>query len=382
MLNKVLRAMIAFHFFSLLLALTAHAAEPARPLFDGKSLAGWVHEGPTPTFSASNGELRTSGLGQTPDWLRTTAEYEDFRLTFDYKLDQWAEAAIILRAPRTARPQHAGITLVLTHDFHNESTPHITGAILAVRPPQWKMPEPETWGRWHRVEIELRGARLTATIDGHIVQDLDTSTIPALAHRLRRGHIGFPDMGYGYAVRNIEITDLGRPTNLVDLLPAASLDGWSKRGDSGHWTLPAEATIQGANGHSILYAPPTFGDFEFTAAVRSQNRVNGGVFLRGDPEGPRRGFEIQIYSPVDSVYPTGSIYGRARARISADLENRWFLLQVRVQGARVQVWIDGEPAAAFDNLPEAALAPGRIGLQIHSDNATVQFRDLRARPLD
>jgi hypothetical protein len=372
-------------FRSLLLASilisNAHAAGPARPLFDGKTLAGWVHEGLTPTFSATNGELRSSGQGQTPNWIRTAGEYEDFRLTFDYKLEQWAEAAVILRAPRTARPQHAGITLVLTHDFHNESTPHTTGAVLAVRAPQWKMPETETWGRWHRVEIELRGPRLKASIDGHAVQDLDTSTIPELAHRLHRGHIGFPDMGYSYAVRNIEITDLGRPSNLVSLLTVASLDGWSKRGDSGQWRIVSGDTIEGADGHSILYAPGEFADFEFTAVVRSHNRVNAGIFLRGDPTSPRRGFEIQIYSPVDSVYPTGSIYGRARSRISADLEDRWFLLQVRAVGARVQVWIDGLPAASFNSLPGELRAGGRIGLQIHSDKAAIEFRDLRVRPL-
>lgn len=357
------------------------SAQAARPLFDGKTLSGWVHEGPAPSFTAVSGELRATGAGHAPNWLRTAGEYEDFRLSFEYKLDQWAEAAVVLRAPRTARPQHAGITLVLTHDFHNESTPHTTGAILGVRRPEWKMPEAETWGRWRRVEIEMRGSRFKAAIDGHTVQDLDTSTVPALAHRLRRGHIGFPDMGYGYAVRNLEIADLGRPSKLVSLLPAPSLADWARRGDSGQWRVTADGAIEGANGHSILYAPGDFADFEFMAAVRTHSRVNGGVFLRGDPAGPRRGFEIQVYSPVDSVYPTGSVYGRARSRIDADLEGQWFLLQVRVQGARTEVWIDGHPVAESAELPKELLAPGRIGLQIHSDRASIEFRDIRMRPL-
>jgi hypothetical protein len=356
-------------------------AQPARPLFDGKTLKGWMNEGPAATFSAANGELRTTGVGHAPNWLRTAEEFEDFRLTFEYKLDQWAEAAVIVRAPRTARPQHAGITLVLTHDFHNESTPHTTGAVLGVRAPEWKMPEGETWGRWHKVEIVLTGPHFKAMINGHTVQDVDTSAVPALAHRLRRGHIGFPDMGYSYAVRNIEITDLGRPSKLVSLLPAQSLESWTRRGDSGQWRVSGDGLIEGSNGHSILYAPGEFGDFEFTAAVRTHGRVNGGVFLHGDAAGPRRGFEIQIYSPVDSVYPTGSVYGRARSRISADLEGRWFLLQVRVEGARVQVWIDGEPVAESNQLPKEVLAAGRVGLQIHCDKASIEFRDLRVRPL-
>jgi len=357
-------------------------AQTARPLFDGKSLGGWVHEGPVAVFSAVNGELRATGLGHVPNWLRTAEEFEDFRLTFEYKLDQWAEAAVILRAPRTARPQHAGITLVLTHDFHNEATAHTTGAILAVRPPQWRMPETETWGRWRRVAVELQGSRFHASIDGHTVQDLDTSKVAALAHRLRRGHIGFPGMGHAYSIRNIEITDLGRPSILVPLLRGSALESWSRRGDSGQWRVTPEGFIEGSNGHSILYAPGEFADFEFTASVRTHARVNGGVFFRGDPAGPRRGFEVQIYSPVDSVYPTGSVYGRARSSLSADLEGRWFLLQVLVQGPRVTVWIDGQPVAESDQLPKELIAPGRIGLQIHSSNALIEFRDVRVRPLE
>ena len=143
-----------------------------------------------------------------------------------------------------------------------------------------------------------------------------------------------------------------------------------------------DGTIMGANGHGILYAPPVLSDFELTALVRSRNRVNGGIFLRGSPDlKQHRGFEVQIYSPVDSVYPTGSIYSKQRARISADYEDRWFLLQIRVEGSRCAVRLDGETVAEYDKLSGRDLQPGRIGLQIHMENASVEFRDLRVRPL-
>jgi hypothetical protein len=44
-------------------------------------------------------------------WLHTAEEYENFRLTFEYKLSQWAEAAVILRAPRMGRPMQSGIAI-------------------------------------------------------------------------------------------------------------------------------------------------------------------------------------------------------------------------------------------------------------------------------
>lgn len=349
----------------------------ARPLFDGSSLRGWVQEGIT-TFRVRGESLRTDGKAHVGNWLRTEEEFEDFRLTFDYKLDQWAEAAVFLRAPRTARPWHAGIAIMLAHDFHRKPSAWVTGAVAgALEPVRWPG---ESWGKWHTVIVDLRGAQLEVRIDGLVVQRANLDAGPATAARLRRGFIGFADQGYGWEVRRIEIEDLGRPTKLVDLLAGGSLDGWEERGEAGRWRL-TNGVLQGGDGHCILYAPPVFSDFELTAVARTENRANSGVFLRGAPSGPWRGFEIQIYSPVDAVYPTGSIYGKVRSSYDADLEGRWFLLQIKVAGNRVDVWLDGRHVAGYGGLSGDELGAGRIGFQIHLEKSVVEFRDVRLRPL-
>jgi hypothetical protein len=345
-------------------------------LFNGKDLSGWVQEGPRPSFRAEGGELRTSGWAHAGNWIRTAGEYEDFKLTFEYKLAQWAEAAVILRAPLSDRPQGAGVTLMLSHDFHHETTPYITGGLAGWKPPLVTLPP--SFDEWHTAEIEVLHGRLTAKIDGKLVQDsmLGERPDPVLAI----GYIGFPDMGHAYALRNIAIEDLGRPTKLVSLFNEHDLEGWEKRGDSGTWKVKGDV-LEGANGHSVLYAPGNYGNFELDALVRSHRRTNSGIFLRADLAAKNRGFEVQIYSPVDAVYPTGSIYGRQRSHITADYEERWFLMQIRVRGSRCRVWLDGELVAEYDKLPEEFLKPGRIGLQIHMDNTSVEFRDLRVREL-
>lgn len=363
---------------ALLLSAAVAGAAPVE-LFNGRDLNGWSQEGARPSFYVEKGSILTSGRGQNGVFLRTNREFEDFRLTFDYKLEQWAEAAVILRAPRTDRPQHAGLTLVLAHDFHNEITPWVTGAVMGVRAPEREIKE--TWGNWKHVEIELIGDRFKASIDGVAVQQLSLSAVPELRGRLKRGFIMFPDMGYAYALRNLQVEELGAPTRYVELLAKGSIEDWTLRG-GGNWRVTGGDTIEGSNGHGILYAPAVAGNFELTAVVRSHGRANAGVFLRGDPErsdGAGRGFEVQIYSRVDAVYPTGSIYGVARSRISADYEERWFLLQVRVSGKTCEVRIDGEVVAATDALPERFPVKGRIGLQIHKEDSRVEFRDLRVR---
>ena len=360
----------------LLLAATLCATES--PLFNGRDLSGWVHEGPRATFSAVAGELVTSGRGFQPNWLHTEREYENFRLHLEYKLAQWAEAAVVLRAPRMGRPMQSGIAIYLAHDYHEDTTLYRTGAIPGVLPP--RDVQKVSWGEWHKVDIELGGDRLKASIDDSVVQDVDLAAHSELRYRLKRGYIGFPDQGYAYSLRNIRIEDLGSERKFTDLFDGRTLAGWTLRG-AGAWSVQ-DGSLVGANGHGVLFAAPKFSDFELTALVRTHNRVNSGIFLRGSPdEKETRGFEVQIFNSNDSVYPTGSVYGHDRANLSADYEGQWFLMQIRVEGATCVVRLNGETVSRFDKLPAEVLGPGQIGLQIHMEDASVEFRDLRVRVL-
>lgn len=349
-----------------------------QPLFDGKTLNGWSVEGSRSSFSMREGALECDGTAHAPNWLRSDRIYQDFRIRFEYKPAQWAETALLLRAPRTARPQHAGLAIFLGHDFHNKNGTHVTGAVLGAFPPS-QLPK-VGYGQWRRLEVELAGQRLRVSVDGVQVQNRDLAATPVTAQRLPIGHIGFADMGHAWSVRNVEIEDLGGSSRVVNLLAQGTLHGWEKRGESGAWSLN-DGVLEGAEGHSILYAPGEFADFEFSAAVRSHRRTNSGVFFRGLSNSGSRGFEVQIYSPPDAVYHTGSIYNHQRSTLQADLDERWFLLQVRVEGRQVRVWVDGEPVCETDNLPEEHAGPGRVGFQIHMDKTSVEFRDVWVRPL-
>ncbi len=267
--------------------------------------------------------------------------------------------------------------IVVAHDFHKQVTPYVTGALRGMRAPKKAAVPAESWGSWHKVEILLRGQRLEVDIDGERVQEIaNMDADPELRLRLKRGFVGFPDLGHAYQVRALKLEDLGTGSETV------ALSGWKLRdGTAGQWSFAADGTIKGASGHGILYAAEKFADdFEFTAMVRSHQHANGGVFLRGSPDGAKpRGFEIQIYSPTEAVYPTGSIYGIARSRSRVELEERWFLLQVRLEDTRCLVRIDGETVAETDAAPVTGEA--RIGLQIHMENASIEFREVRVRRL-
>ena len=56
-------------------------------------------------------------------------------------------------------------------------------------------------------------------------------------------------------------------------------------------------------------------------------------------------------------------------------------MQITLQGNRCRVRIDGHTVAETDQLSDKLDVPGQIGLQIHSVDSSVDFRDLRVYPL-
>jgi len=337
----------------------------------------WTPEGSYSTFTAHGGDIATTGVAGYPNWLRSEREYGNVRVRFEYKLSQWTEAAIVLRAPRSERPLRAGVALYLADDFRREDTAYTTGAIMGVRKPLRQLPQ--SYEEWHKAEVELNGERLRFAIDGVALQDLDMSAVDALRDKPKRGYIGFPDLLHAYSIRGLEIEELPDGQKPVELWNGRDLKGWSARG-SGQWAV-RDGAIVGAHSDGILYAPRQFRDFVLEAQFRSRAHVNSGIFLRGEAEGARRGYELQIYNIPDAAYATGSVYGIARSKVTDLYEDRWVHLQARVAGRSVKVWLDGELVSETTELPEQSVRAGRVGLQIHSVNSSVEFRDLRVWPI-
>jgi hypothetical protein len=329
----------------------------------------WLQSGES--FTISPDALQCSGKENSRNWVRTAREYGDVRVRFEYKLAQWAEAVVVLRAHAVGRATLTGIPVQLAHDFHGKTSRHVTGAIVGVREPARFLGP--SFGEWHKAEIAAVGERVTVRIDGELVND---AVVPG---RHAAGHIGFLDLGHAYSVRGISIEDLGGAGAYEPLFNGRDMKGWELR-DAGTWAV-SEGRIVGENGHGIYYAPGSFSDFELLAVVKSVGHVNAGLFLRGAPDKKQnRGFEVQIYSVPDGVYPTGSIYGQTRGDLVEDHDGRWALLRIRVERGMVTTWVDGR-LTAQGPVPDGAPAAGRVGLQIHLENARIECKELRIRRL-
>jgi glucose/arabinose dehydrogenase/PKD repeat protein/type 1 glutamine amidotransferase len=208
---------------------------------------------------------------------------------------------------------------------------------------------------------------------------------------------------------------------------ADSLKNWLQAPD-GKFTIQPDGTLRSSGGLGMLwYAKSSFKDFsvklQFRDSAPEGFRANSGVFTRfPDPRTPLAqrppgscgtvgsartsqawvaiycGQEIQIYDgTTGEVQKTGSIYNfdpntLDQARITP--KGQWNDYEIRVVGQHYTIIRNGVVINEFDNTPGKQssrpgdpptdlrqFADGFIGLQNHSDNDLIDFRNIRVKPL-
>lgn len=190
----------------------------------------------------------------------------------------------------------------------------------------------------------------------------------------------------------------------LDLFNGKDLSGWEAN------RLPESFTVtdgvlkaHGRNGMSHLFyvgntsSDVAFRNFELQAVVRSESNSNSGVFFHTDRELRNgkylnKGYEVQLNSSLEEKRKTGSLYGIVDVESSPVDETMWFELRFRVEGKRIQVWVDGHQVVDYTEPPDPEREPSRakrlidprggaIALQAHDPNSVFYFRQIRLREL-
>ncbi len=171
-----------------------------QPLFDGKSLNGWVWEVPekqpasTPSWVAEDGVLRcTPGVGKQV-YLITRGAYRDFELRFEWKAEARANSGVKYRlqgfssknkpdltydpdpeSPNRIEP--VGLEYQITDDLANPdalSTPrHAAAAVYDYIEPSKEKAGPAKPDVWHTSRIVARGLHIEHWLDEKRVVNID-----------------------------------------------------------------------------------------------------------------------------------------------------------------------------------------------------------------
>ncbi len=195
--------------------------------------------------------------------------------------------------------------------------------------------------------------------------------------------------------------------NWEDLFNGSDLSGWVANADPGAFTvsggvLTAHATHPTNRGHLFTVDEAgelrRFRNFELMVVAKGEPNSNSGIFFHTDMETRdgklhlKNGYEIQLNSTQKEKRKTGSLYDVVDLDKSPVDETNWFTVKIRVEGQRIQAWINDRQTVDYTEPEHPVRSANRVGrllnskggaiaLQAHDHQSTFHFREIRIREL-
>jgi len=356
----------------------ASAALFAQPAFTPLPFNRWqVVDGPDSAFFVDNGDIVVSEAANSPTWLRSEKQYENFELRAEFFVKGWIDSGLLFHAPRHGNAQDAGFCIKLFHK-RESPRPEGMGSIFPLIPP--KTNNVKSQGEWNQLRVHFDWPRLQVWSNGEVIQDLAVTTHPELAHRLRQGYIGLQSLSYPIHFRNIEIRELPGKVKWQSLYtsPPDLAANWQVEEGKAKWS-PMGDTLR-ADGLGHLMTRERYKDFALELYVRASLRSNGGILFRAEGSGGAKPhYEIQLHDVEGAVYPTGSLYGLQRAKYPHIPPETWYLFQLFVKDRRALIRVNGETVTDYNALDR--LGDGHILLQAHQAGRWIEYKDIRVRAI-
>ncbi|MDX3519143.1 ThuA domain-containing protein [Streptomyces scabiei] len=181
-----------------------------------------------------------------------------------------------------------------------------------------------------------------------------------------------------------------RPETGYTSLYNGSTTGWSQAGPGGFTN--ADATLASHGGLGMLwYSAKQFTNYSLKLDWKMPGDDNSGVIVGfppgSDPQSALdHGYEVQIDATDAPDRTTGSIYAvkapdTAARDAALNPPGEWNTFEVLVEGARLQVWLNGVKINDFTDTDPARSLAGHVGIQNHGTGDDVSFRDIRIKDL-
>ncbi|TXS57600.1 ThuA domain-containing protein [Streptomyces sp. t39] len=196
--------------------------------------------------------------------------------------------------------------------------------------------------------------------------------------------------GLRYATGQVK-ADCKPRTGHRSIFNGETLDGWKQAGPGSFDVVDGELRSVGGMG-MLWYQAKELGSYSLKLDWRMQGDDNSGIFVgfpaSDDPwSAVNNGYEIQIDATDAADRTTGAVYGFKSANIKARDQvlrppGQWNSYEIKVQGERLQVFLNGVKINDFTNTdPARSLKNGYIGLQNHGAADQVSFRDIQLKEL-
>lgn len=402
-----------------------------KELFDGQTLNGWMQVNQKGTgYGVTNGVIFCApGNGGN---LLTEAEYENFILYFEFKLEEGSNNGLGIRTPRAGDPAYLGMEIQILDDvaadkgkwgrlkpdqFHGSVYGVVAAERGALLPP----------GEWNRQVVIADGRRIKVVLNDATILDtnLNDVTDPAKIARhpglfRERGHLGFLGHNDYVEFRNIRIKELPNnaagkpiPEGFTSMFNGKDLTGWKglvgdprKRASMSatalaaaqtkadelaarDWRVEAGALVYRGTNFNNLVSARDYVNFELLADWKIEPYADSGIYLRGSPQ-------VQIWDPFTPPIAAGNEVGSgglfnnrtnaSKPLVVADRPiGEWNQFRIIMAGDRVHVFlngvlvVNGVPMENYWQRDLPVLAYGPIELQAHK--TVVWFKNLYIREL-
>lgn len=192
-------------------------------LLAGDDLEGWIeephvffrqkHPGVS-AWSLKAGVLHADGSHGNAGFLRYDKKLCDFILRLEYRMSTKCNSGICFRSPvpyttlkPNTLPSNLGYELQIMDDAGQAVADRGTGSFYGKLAPT--VNAARAAGEWNTLELECRGPRIRATLNGQVVQDIDHTKVAELNDRSRCGYLSLQNHGRNIDFRQVRLKDLG-----------------------------------------------------------------------------------------------------------------------------------------------------------------------------
>ena len=176
----------------------------------------------------------------------------------------------------------------------------------------------------------------------------------------------------------------------VKLFNGKDLTGWKINGTEKWYVEDGELICESGpdKKYGYLTTDKFYKNFDLSLKFKQESNGNSGVFFRSTVDGTKvSGWQVEVAPPNHDTGGVYESYGREwLVKIPDEKEGflkmgEWNTLRIRVNGDKVQTWLNGNAMVDFSDAKIGA-ADGSLALQIHDGGGIkVRWKDIMVEQL-